>query len=136
MKNQIVRSIVFVICFHAMAAYLQAQTNPIDSSLPHIQSLMLAQPDDGAEKGCEPSSIVSQSVAAANGGITFNALTKPSVVSRSSWGCPNGENSPLWTPQYTTVTHLVVHHSATANTSANWAADVLSIWNYHTYTQG
>ena len=136
MKNQIVCSIVFVICFHAMAACLQAQTNPIDSSLPLMQSLTFAQADDGAQKGCEPSSIVSQSVAAGNGGFISKALTKPSVVSRTSWGCPSGENSPLWTPQYTTVTHLVVHHSATANTSANWAADVLSIWNYHTYTQG
>src|SRR5439155_8140109 len=43
--------------------------------------------------------------------ILANAqFAKPAVVSRTSWGCPDGQNSPAWTPQYTTVTHLVVHH--------------------------
>jgi hypothetical protein len=34
------------------------------------------------------------------------------------------------------VTHLIVHHSAGSNTSANWDATVLSIWNSHVNTNG
>ncbi len=91
----------------------------------------------GGGKGCEFSAIVTQAAAArSKSAMQAFSLSKPSVVSRTSWGCPDGENSPLWPAQYTVVTHLVVHHSATANSSANWALEVLAIWNYHTYTQG
>jgi hypothetical protein len=62
-------------------------------------------------------------------------ITKPAVVSRTSWGCPDGQGSG-WTPQYTTVTHLIVHHSATANTSSDWAETVRGIWNFHTNDRG
>jgi hypothetical protein len=61
------------------------------------------------------------------------ALAKPAVISRTDWGCPDGQGS-RWTPQYTTVTHLIVHHSATANSSSDWAATVRSIWNFHALT--
>jgi hypothetical protein len=63
------------------------------------------------------------------------SVIKPPVITRTAWGCPDGQGS-RWTPQYTTVTHLIVHHSATANTSSDWAAVVRSIWNYHTFSQG
>lgn len=64
-----------------------------------------------------------------------DAFPKPSVLSRTSWGCPQGQNSPAWAPQYTTVTHLVVHHSDGANSSADWAAVVRAIWNEHTFVR-
>ena len=57
-------------------------------------------------------------------------LPKPPVVSRTAWGCPEGQQSS-WTPQYTAVTHLVVHHSAGSNTSSDWAGTVRSIWDFH-----
>jgi hypothetical protein len=63
------------------------------------------------------------------------SVAKPAVITRTGWGCPDGQGS-RWTPQFTTVTHLIVHHSATANTSSDWGGVVLSIWNYHTFTQG
>lgn len=59
----------------------------------------------------------------------------PSFISRTEWACADGQNSPLWTPQYTNVSHLVVHHTAGSNnTSQNYAATVRSIWSQHTYT--
>src|SRR5688572_1549995 len=67
--------------------------------------------------------------------LTTTSVGKPPVVTRTAWGCPDGQDSG-WTPQYTTVTHLIVHHSATTNVSSDWAAVVRSIWNYHTHTQG
>ena len=58
------------------------------------------------------------------------------IVSRADWGCPDGESAPLWPPAYTIVTHAVVHHTAGANDLVNWAAEVLNIWYFHTFTNG
>lgn len=61
----------------------------------------------------------------------------PPVVSRTDWGCDDGQTSPLWTPKYATVTHLVIHHTAGSNNTAqDYAATVRSIWSYHTHTNG
>lgn len=60
-------------------------------------------------------------------------ITRPPVVSRTDWGCPDGQESQ-WNPSYTTVTHLVVHHTVNENTSSDWPAVVRSIWHLHTYT--
>jgi hypothetical protein len=58
---------------------------------------------------------------------------KPAVVTRAGWNCPQTNNPGYG---YTTVTHLIVHHSAGANTSSDWPAVVLSIWNSHVNTNG
>jgi hypothetical protein len=55
------------------------------------------------------------------------------VVSRTAWGCPDGQGS-RWTPQYTQVSHFIVHHTATSNTISDWPAHVRSIWQYHAIT--
>jgi uncharacterized protein (TIGR03437 family) len=63
---------------------------------------------------------------------------KPPVVTRTEWGCPDGQITTHGTLSYTTVTHLIVHHTATANTAANndWAAVIRSIWNFHIFSNG
>lgn len=68
--------------------------------------------------------------------LSPTAYPKPPVATRTSWGCPDGAASPRWTPQYTSVTHLIVHHTVNANTSSDWPAIVRSIWNQHTFTNG
>jgi uncharacterized protein (TIGR03437 family) len=63
---------------------------------------------------------------------------KPPIVTRTEWGCPDGQVTTHGTLSYTTVTHLIVHHTATGNAAANhdWAAVVRSIWNFHVFTNG
>ncbi|MCC6795171.1 MAG: N-acetylmuramoyl-L-alanine amidase [Candidatus Hydrogenedentes bacterium] len=61
---------------------------------------------------------------------------KGQIVNRSAWGCPDGEDSPEWEPEYAPVTHLVVHHTATSNSATDWPAVVRSIWEYHTHALG
>ncbi|MBM3440315.1 MAG: T9SS type A sorting domain-containing protein, partial [Bacteroidetes bacterium] len=56
----------------------------------------------------------------------------PTFVNRAGWNCPQVS----WNPSSTNVTHLVIHHSAGSNTNTNWPAVVLSIWNFHTGTNG
>jgi N-acetylmuramoyl-L-alanine amidase len=52
----------------------------------------------------------------------------PTILPRSAWNAPP---LPATCQNPTTITHLVVHHSATSNTSGNWAATVLAIYNGH-----
>ncbi len=60
---------------------------------------------------------------------------QPGFQRRSDW-CPAGNCPPNPSPSTTTVTHLIVHHSATANTASNWAAVVRSFWDFHVNTNG
>ncbi len=57
------------------------------------------------------------------------------IRARSEWGSPDGEGS-RWTPAYTTVTHVVIHHTAGANSVPDWDAEMRSIWYLHTVTNG
>jgi hypothetical protein len=60
---------------------------------------------------------------------SIDAYAKPAVVSRTAWGCPDGQESPEWPPEYYPVSHVIVHHTV-SDTS------VLSIWYYHAITRG
>lgn len=70
-----------------------------------------------------------------------NSYPKPFVISRDIWctsslcDCPAGScnnscvnGDPL---QYRTVNHLIVHHTVSNNNSADWAAVMRAIWQYH-----
>jgi len=70
------------------------------------------------------------------GGLVGAAVAKPPVVSRTGWGCPDGQSSPSWPPEYHAVTHIIIHHTATPNTDTDWPARVRQIWYYHTNTKG
>lgn len=63
------------------------------------------------------------------------AYPKPPVVTRTQWGCPVGQSTNC-SSNYTTVTHLIVHHSAGENSASDWAAVVRSIYTYHTQSNG
>lgn len=56
---------------------------------------------------------------------------EPTIISRTAWGCPDGQSSPRWPPTYQSVTHIVINHTATPNSASNWTKVVRSIWNYH-----
>jgi N-acetylmuramoyl-L-alanine amidase len=58
-------------------------------------------------------------------------LPQPAFVNRAAWG-----TAQTWSPSTTTVTHLIVHHAAGTNTSSDWGAVVLGIWNFHTTPSG
>jgi hypothetical protein len=70
---------------------------------------------------------------------TQQAPGKPAVISRTAWGCPDGQGSRK-PPAYYRVKHMVVHHTADQNNlrsgEANWAARVRATWSFHTHTRG
>lgn len=61
---------------------------------------------------------------------------QPDYTPRSNWGSNFHLNSGIYQPPatYTTVTHLIVHHSAGTNTSSNWKGVVASIFDFHVNT--
>lgn len=61
---------------------------------------------------------------------------KPPVVTRTEWGCPDGQITTHGDLSYTTVTHLIVHHTVNNNNSTDWPAVVRSIWNFHVFDRG
>jgi len=60
---------------------------------------------------------------------------QPQFETRQDW-CPAGNCPPNPDPSPTTVSHLIVHHSAGTNASSDWAGVVRSIWDYHVNTNG
>ncbi len=85
--------------------------------------------------GETPKHIKNQTQTPANKSVA--TCSKPSMVSRTSWGsiCPQNSmcSGSIVT---TTTTHIIIHHSETPNTSSDWAATVRSIQNYHVNTKG
>jgi N-acetylmuramoyl-L-alanine amidase/Secretion system C-terminal sorting domain len=73
------------------------------------------------------------------GGSSVVGCDEPPSVSRQVWGASFGLSNAIiykGTPNYTNVTHLIVHHSAGSNTSKNWTATVAAIFDYHVNTKG
>lgn len=64
-----------------------------------------------------------------------NSYPRPPVVTRTEWGCPQGQGS-LGNPSLTSPTHLIVHHSAGTNSSSDWPAIVRAIYTLHTQSNG
>jgi len=64
------------------------------------------------------------------------AQSAPPVVSREQWGCSAQACPVKDAPAYTTVTHLIVHHTAGANSASDWPAVVRSIWELHVKVNG
>ena len=70
-----------------------------------------------------------------NGNRVACPCPQPDYLDRLGW-CPDGTCPVDATPDFTEVTHLIVHHSAGSNSSSDWAATVRSIYDYHVFTRG
>ncbi|MBK6929753.1 MAG: N-acetylmuramoyl-L-alanine amidase [Saprospirales bacterium] len=72
-----------------------------------------------------------QPIAAPRGGAAC-PCPMPAFVSRAGWGGPPAQQ-PGCTPNYTAVSHLIVHHQAGV-ANPPFAAVVGAIWQQHVYT--
>jgi N-acetylmuramoyl-L-alanine amidase len=63
---------------------------------------------------------------------------KPPVVTRTEWGCPDGQITAHGCLRYAMVTHLIVHHTAMGVEApdSDWPALVRSIWKFHVFERG
>ena len=60
---------------------------------------------------------------------------RPPIISRVSWGCPEGGSSPGWPPEYRPLKAFIIHHTVDSF-SADYAARVRAMWYYHARTLG
>jgi hypothetical protein len=59
---------------------------------------------------------------------------KPAVIPRSLW-CTDPACNYSNGLDYESVSHLIIHHTVSSNSSSDWAAIVRAIWHYHTFTR-
>ena len=69
-----------------------------------------------------------------NSSYLVTGYPRPTVISREVW-CFYDDCDYTGGLEYSPATHLVVHHTVSANGGTNWAATVRAIWSYHTYTR-
>ena len=60
---------------------------------------------------------------------------KPTVISREVW-CTDPACNYSDGLEYEPVSHLIVHHTVSSNSSGDWAAVVRAIWYFHAFTRG
>ncbi len=102
---------------------------------PSVQDISLSFISPGATpKGTLEKSMMESKKTVENTDPTTKAYARPSYVKRKSWGCPQAENTTA--RKLTTVTHLVLHHSAANTTSSDFAAIVRSYWDWHVNGNG
>ena len=62
-----------------------------------------------------------------------DTTVSPKIVSRAQWGA--NESWRNWAPEYETVHHVIIHHTATSNNVSDWAGAIRSIYYYHAVEQ-
>lgn len=68
-------------------------------------------------------------------GVAPNKFAKPAVISRQVW-CTDPDCNYSDGLAYEPVTHLILHHTVSSNSSSDWPAVVRAIWKFHTYSRG
>ena len=69
-----------------------------------------------------------------------DTLAPPEIITREQWGA--NENwrfdtyGEIWPSEYETVTHIIIHHTATANRPSDVPNAIRSIYYYHAVEQG
>lgn len=63
-----------------------------------------------------------------------DCFIEPESISQSTWRA--GLNAPNFNRSFTTVSHLIIHHSAGSNTNTNYERVVRDIYLYHTEVNG
>ncbi len=93
----------------------------------HQVDVHFFSPGDTPIQSGEPSETVAERTAC--------FCPQPNFQTREEW-CPNGDCPENPSPTPTTVSHLIVHHSAGTNVSSDWAGVVRSIWDFHVNING
>ena len=69
-----------------------------------------------------------------------DTLAPPEIITREEWGANErwrfDRFGEIWPPEYETVTHIIIHHTATANRPLDVPGAIRSIYYYHAVEQG
>jgi hypothetical protein len=105
-----------------------------NSSLPVLEEVRFTLIDSSAGPTAEEMVARQQELDSLSPQSVDSGYPKPSVVSRTVW-CTDPRCNYSNGLAYVPVTHMIVHHTVSSNSSSNWAATVRAIWNYH-YSRG
>ncbi|HYI24986.1 MAG TPA: SH3 domain-containing protein, partial [Thermomicrobiales bacterium] len=68
-----------------------------------------------------------------------DTLAPPEIITRSQWGANEdwrfADFGEVWPPEYETVSHIVIHHTATSNRPVDVPGAIRSIYYYHAVEQ-
>ncbi|MEJ7762888.1 MAG: SH3 domain-containing protein [Thermomicrobiales bacterium] len=68
-----------------------------------------------------------------------HSVARPPIISRAAWGANEAyrydQTGEIWTPEYRTVEHVIIHHTETTNFQDPLIA-LRSIYYYHAVTRG
>lgn len=71
--------------------------------------------------------------------LNDDTLAPPEIVTRAQWGANEtwrfASFGEIWPPEYETVSHIIVHHTATANRPVDVPGAIRSIYYYHAVEQ-
>ncbi len=115
-----------VVFFGGPNKYLEYELEPAGASLKDLRFLLI---DPGDTPPSQMESIRRKA------GQPL-AVSAPTILSRAEWGCTPQSCPVQGAPSFTSVTHLVVHHTAGANSRSDWAAEVRTIWVAHVRGNG
>jgi uncharacterized protein YgiM (DUF1202 family) len=69
-----------------------------------------------------------------------DTLAPPEIITREEWGANErwrfDAYGEIWPPEYETVTHIIIHHTATGNRPLDVPGAIRSIYYYHAVEQG
>lgn len=109
-------------------------------TLDRVRLNYTAQEDNGTENLYRGQNQEEQSIGLNKSAITVQAVSAPRIITRTEWGCPDGENSPKAPPEPNTpITNLIVHHTRLGTQPRNpndYKAWIYNIWYEHTYSKG
>lgn len=122
---------------HSYVQYQIQLTRPNPRVTPTLRTLRLTFIDSTDGPTTEELIAQQQQLNEQNGVLPQAAaegFPKPFVISRAVW-CTHAACNYTSGLRYHPVTHLIVHHTVSNNSSADWAAVVRAIWNFHTFSR-
>lgn len=135
----VVGEMVFVPAADGTHEYVQFSigfSREVSLAEPVLQELRLTFIDSTAGPTAEEL-ITRQAALNATKGVETSTTDypKPFVISRDVW-CTHPDCNYTAGLEYQPVTHLIIHHTVSNNSTTDWAANVRAIWNFHTYSRG
>lgn len=74
------------------------------------------------------------------GAASTDTLAPPEIITREQWGANEAWRfdrfGEIWPPRYETVSHIIIHHTATSNRPLDVPGAIRSIYYYHAVEQG
>ncbi len=115
---------------HQKIQFIVSLSRSESSSVPNLEELRFTLIDSSAGPTADELITHQQELDKRSPQTVESGYPKPTVVSRAVW-CTDPRCNYSNGLAYVPVTHMIVHHTVSSNSSSNWAATVRAIWLFH-----